>query len=363
MNVTTYIRGRFSHLGMAALLLAFVATGCVHSRPVSTMSLDSRINHYQSRVRRFPNLYPAHTALAIAYLDKARQTHDAVWVQRARAAAAESLAIQPNLSGFQAMAAISNFSHRFEEAVEWSNKAAQTAPGDTSVMATLVESNIALGRVQEAERFCAQAAGSTDDFYRLVANARVAVAKREVDQASQTYIRAANVAGRQAANDFSAWALVMAAGVLIDAGRPAEARPLLDRAGKIDSSNFMLALHRAELDEAEGQWSEALRLYARLADRNGDPAVHARAFEVARKLGREESARRHFAAAERGYQKVLDAGEVYTLAALARLYLEADVHLDRALELSRRCLEHQRDTLTQQTFESVQRKLQSKPSP
>ncbi len=327
------------------------------------MSLDSRINHYQSRVRRFSNLYPAHTALAVAYLAKARQTHDPVWVQRAREVAAESLAIQPSLAGFQAMAAISNFAHRFEEALEWSNKAAQTAPGDTSVTAALVESSIALGRVQEAERFCAQAAGSSDDFYWLVASARVAVAKREVDQASQTYIRAANVAGRQAANDLSAWALVMAAGVLIDAGRPAEARPLLARAEKIDSNNFVLALHRAELDEAEGQWSKALRLYARLADRIGDPAVHARAFEVARKLGREEAARRHFTAAEREYQRAIDAGEIYTLGALARLYLEADVNLDRALELSRRCLEHQRDTLTQQTIETIQRKLQSKLSP
>ena len=128
MNITTSIKRRFSHLGLAALLPAFVAAGCVHSRPVSTMSLDSRINYYQCRVRRFPNLYPAHTALAIAYLDKARRTHDAVWVQRARAAAAESLAIQPNLSGFQAMAAISNFAHRFEEAIEWSNKAAPRRP-------------------------------------------------------------------------------------------------------------------------------------------------------------------------------------------------------------------------------------------
>jgi len=327
------------------------------------MSLDTRINHYQSRVRRFPKLYPAHSALASAYLDKAKQTHDPVWVQRAREAAAESLAIQPNFAGFQAMAAICNFAHRFEEAIEWSNKAAQTSPGDTSVAAALVESNIGLGRVQEAEQVCAQTSGSTEDFYRLIAQARVAVAKREVDQASQTYIQAANAAGRQAANDFSAWALIMAAGILIDAGRPAEARPLLDRAENIDSNNYILDLHRAELAEAEGQLSEALRLYGRLADRNGDPAVHARAFQVARILGREAEARRHFTAAEHGYQKALDAGEVYTLGALARLYLEADVHLDRALELSTQCLNYQRDALTLQTLETIQRKLRNNPSP
>ncbi len=49
--------------------------------------------------------------------------------------------------------------------------------------------------------------------------------------------------------------------------------------------------------------------------------------------------------------------------ALARLCDDADVHLDRTLELSKRSLEYQRDALTQQTLEAIQRKLQNKPSP
>jgi hypothetical protein len=60
-------------------------------------------------------------------------------------------------------------------------------------------------------------------------------------------------------------------------------------------------------------------------------------------LGRESDADRHFSAAQAAFRLALDAGEVYTLEALARLYLAADVRLAEALELARRNLDYKRD--------------------
>ena len=310
--------------GLAACALLLLTTGCAGLRPSAAKhSLDSRIEYYEDRVQQCPKLYPAHAALAIAYLNKARETHDAVCVQRARAAAAQSLAIQPSLVGFQAMAAIANFAHQFEESIGWSNRAYETAPDDPSVASALVESLIALDRIEDAKQVCARASAAPDNFHTWIAKARIAVATGEIVAANHAYVRAADMAEQQGADEFAAWALIMASGVLIDTGQPKGARALLDRAEKLDAGSSMLALHRAELAEAEGRTADALRLYTKLADRTGDPAVHARAFAVARKLGNEKEARRHFDAAVQGYQKVLDAGEDYTRDALNQLRSQA----------------------------------------
>lgn len=55
------------------------------------------------------------------------------------------------------------------------------------------------------------------------------------------------------------------------------------------------------------------------------------------------TARRHFEAAERTYRRILEAGEIYSLESLARLYLDAGVNREEAKELARRNLEFKRD--------------------
>lgn len=313
-------------MGTAFVPLIACASGCRHLRKPPSVSPDNRIIYYQDKVRKSPKLYPAHAALAYAYLEKARDTHDPVWLKRARTSATDSVTIQPNLAGFQAMAAICNFAHRFEESIEWSQKAAQAAPGDPAIIAALVESQIALGRVSDAEQLCVGALVPPNDFFLLVAQARIALAKYEIDKAVQKFVQAAADADRREASDFASWALIMGAGILIDAGRPAEARPLLDRAGGFDHGHSMLALHWAELAEAEERLSDAYSQYARLADKNNDPTVHERAFVIAKRLKHDDAARRHFEAAQSGYLKVIEYGEDYTRDALARLRGKASEH-------------------------------------
>src|SRR5215203_1761358 len=67
------------------------------------------------------------------------------------------------------------------------------------------------------------------------------------------------------------------------------------------------------------------------------------AASLARRLGRTAEAKRHFEAAERFYRRILDAGEIYSLESLARLYLDAGANLEEARALARRNLEFKRD--------------------
>jgi hypothetical protein len=71
--------------------------------------------------------------------------------------------------------------------------------------------------------------------------------------------------------------------------------------------------------------------------------VHEHSHSAERDLiGEPDLAQRHFSAAEHRLREAIDAGEVYTLGALATLHLDAGVNLDEAAALARRNLEFNR---------------------
>jgi len=122
-------------------------------------------------------------------------------------------------------------------------------------------------------------------------------------------------------------------------------------------------VHRAKLNEREGRLAEALLVYESILGDDPDPAIEARAFVVASRLGREESAARHFAAAEQGLERPLGAGEVYTLGALARLYADAGRNLDRALALAKENLRWKRDREAFAALQAVEARLAARATP
>jgi len=332
--------------------------------PIPTRAgTDAKIEYYDKKLAADPRLYPVYVQLAAAYLDKARETHDPTSLPKARQAVHRSLDIQPTLDAFQTMAAICNYSHRFEEAIAWGKRAAESAPQDTSIIAALVESHMGLGQITEAEQLLATLPANLEDFYSSASRGHVLKSRGRADEAAASFLKAAAFAKKGKAPVLDVWAQVQAAGVWLDSGQADRAVSLLESAAALDPTDTELKIHQAELLEATGKTDSALRLCEEILAGSSDAEVHVQAFRLAKRLGDVERAKKHLDAAEREYQRAIDAGEVYTLGALARLYLEADVHLDRVLELSKRCLEHQRDALTQQTLEAIQRKLQNKPSP
>jgi hypothetical protein len=137
---------------------------------------------------------------------------------------------------------------------------------------------------------------------------------------------------------------VSAVGVWIDDGtEPERAAPYLADAARLAPNDRRLRIHQAELLAARGDAAGALAVYDALVTKVLDPEVHRRAALLARELGRTKAAEAHFIAAEKGFRRVLDAGEIYALEGLARLYAEHGVHLEEAAALSTRNLAYKRD--------------------
>ncbi|RIK64233.1 MAG: hypothetical protein DCC65_14545 [Planctomycetota bacterium] len=330
-----------------AVLGAVLLSGCAAPEKKATPtehSPDERIAYYRARVAESPELYPAHALLGAALFDKARADHDPALFAAAREALARSLAIQPNYPAMKSLAAVANYTHRFEDAVGLAREALAAEPEDQSLRAMIVEARLALGQDTEAQAVIAEMPDRPDSVYRRIAQGQLHRARDEYDAAEKCFAAAADSAARLAGHKkLRLWATIMAAGMMLDSGRIDRARPHLAAARRLDPGDVELRIHEAELAAATGDREGAYRIYADLARVSGDPALHASAYEQAHALGRDAEARAHFAAAERGFQRALDAGEIYTLEALARLYLAAGVHRTRAADLARRNLEFKKD--------------------
>jgi len=336
-----------------ALLTSLQATppGAAPTAPASRCPenrSDETIAYYTQRVAEHPGLYPAHTGLAAAWLDKARESADPDALSRARAALKRSLALQPSYEAMALMASAALFAHRFDEARQWSDRAAAASPADgidTRLLPGRVEALLALGADGDVPAlFAAAGERLAADCHVLIARAQWLRAEEKHDDAVAVLQRAAGACqGGSEAPALTAWAEVAIAGILIDTGRADLARPHLEAARAVDPCRRDLRLHQAELLEAEGNDADALQLYETLFEQGEDPFVRHRAYLVARRLGLQECAGRHLAGAESGYQRAIDQEEIYTLEALARLYLDAAIHPERARALAEKNLRFKRD--------------------
>ena len=327
--------------------------------PANGPSAEERVRYYSDHIAESPHLYPMYTQLGIALLDRTRETHDPTLLAKAREAEAAALSIQDNFESLMAMAAIQNYSHRFEDAIRWGKRAAKASVGgdasrDPAVDAVLVEAYLGFGQGEEAAKLVPRSAEEAHDFHAAASLGRCLTEAGRPAEAERAYSRAAELARREDAPALAAWAETAAAGALIDSGRAPEAAPHLEESGRLAPATTFLLQHRAEAAQATDRNAEAMALLEEILRRDPDPAVEALAYMAARKSADAASTERHFRSAQKGFQRAIEAGEIYTLGALAKLYADADRNLDSAFALARENLQWKRDRAAVETLASLE---------
>ncbi len=325
-----------------------------HRQAEAASPLDRRLAFYEAKLAASPRHYPSLALLATAELDKAKETGEPSWLGRARRHVARSMELQPNFQAMKAGAAIASYSHHFAEALDLARAARQVYPPDTSVAALEVEALLGLG--QDAAAAAALAGLEADDFHASFARGLVAAAAARFAEAAAHYERAAAHAASAQVPELERFALVSAAGALLDGGDGAAARPYLERAAAIGDAggDLRLAVHRAEALELGGEPAAALAAFEALLARRDDAELHRQAARLARQLGDAPGAARHVTAARARYQRGLDAGEIYPLEGYSLLLSEAGLEPALALELARKNLEHKRDASARAALERAQ---------
>ena len=353
---------------IAAVLCAMVVAGCAAATsgaaPVAkskgatppATKAQKEIAWYEAKIAERPSNYPYYAQLGRALLDRARETHDPMVLARARSVLRRSIELQPNFEALIALASVSNFGHRFEEGKEWARKARGMATGvsgsENQAIALLVEAHLGLGEYDEA-RALLPADGKTDDFRIAAALGQWAALMDRPDDALAAFQRAAELARKEKVAELEAWAQIVSGGVYIDTGRAPLAAPHLEAAAKLDPDSKVLAIHRAEVAEAAGDTAGALAIYERLLAGAPDAELGRHAWRLAKALGREEAARKHFEDTQAACIEAIQAGEIYTLGELAQLWADAGVHLDQAARLAKENLVFKRDKAAVKTAEQL----------
>lgn len=327
--------------------------------------LARRLAFYEAKVAASPQHYPSMAQLAMAQLDMAKETGDPAWLARARAQVKRSTEIQPSFQALKAAAAIASYSHHFAEALALARQALVVYPPDTAVLALEVEAQLGLGEPAAAELILSRF--PRDDFHWCFANGLVMQALRRFDASAAFYELAASRAAAEGVTELRRFALVSAAGAYLDGGDPDRAVPYLLMAEAVPPMRSLdglrdrrRAIHLIEWLETTGKPAEALAGLEELLAERDEPDLHRHAARLARALVAERRltdpaiAARHFAAARAGYQRVLDAGEIYALEGLSLLLTEAGVEPALALELAQRNLEHKRDASAQAALKRAQ---------
>lgn len=314
-------------------------------------SIDAKIAHFENEVQKDPALYPVFAVLGRLYLDRARESRDPGDVARSADALSKSAAIQETIECVKTRAALENFRHRFDHALAWAGRAREISPEDSQSTAMIVEALEGLGRIDEADEIVPAAVESSENFFLLAARARIATARGDPVMGSRLYLSASTVAEKQRATSLAAWAKIRAAAAFIDSGDPASALPILESVPTSERGTIDWTVHRSEVDAGMKREREALTRLEGILERIDDPIVRAAAAGLSRSLGDTERAEAHFRAAEARLMKAVEAGEVYTLGSLARLYIDCGKSDPRIVDWAERNFESNRTEEARETLE------------
>jgi tetratricopeptide (TPR) repeat protein len=114
-------------------------------------STDTQIKSLQDQLRAHPEDWQSYSQLGLAYLQKARETGDPTYYQKAEAALEKALSLQPaDYASISARGALALARHDFSSALAWGEKARQINPSRTYAYGVIADAQIELGRYDEA---------------------------------------------------------------------------------------------------------------------------------------------------------------------------------------------------------------------
>ena len=114
-------------------------------------SVDEQIQTLQGRLRDNPNDWQSYSQLALAYLQKARETGDPSYYQKVEEALNKTIEQQSDdYVTVSAMGALALARHQFHSALEWGERAKQLDPDRTYAYGVIADAQIELGQYEAA---------------------------------------------------------------------------------------------------------------------------------------------------------------------------------------------------------------------
>jgi tetratricopeptide (TPR) repeat protein len=260
---------------------------------------EQRIGAARQQVDANPKAFQAYNDLAFALCRKARDTSESALYDQAASAVNRSLELSAgNYDALKLRASILLGKHEFSEALKLAENLNHKTPDDIGGWALLVDANSALGNYSEAERdaqwILNLRSGSALGFEK-------AAGLRELFGDNEGAVEFYEEALRRTAQsdlDERAWLLTQKARLTLAAGNPKSAAAILAQATNLFPDSQLATLVMADIDAANGGYSEAANLFEKCYNSVPSSAILYRWAAALELAGEKEKAAAQFSAFE-----------------------------------------------------------------
>jgi tetratricopeptide (TPR) repeat protein len=347
------MRGREAAAGLVVWLLAAGALsmpGLPGRADAQGRSLDLTIQFFEARVARDPGNSLNYAKLGAAYIQKARETGDVTYHERAETALKKALELGPDprtaTTAATQLAQVYAAKHQFQDALAQARKALADGTGQLFPYAIIGDAYLDLGDYDQASAAYSMLRALTGPAYPHSRLAHLHFLKGNSAAAIQEMERGVEaLAAAHAPSENVAWTQARLGELFFQVGN-------LERAARayLESAVSHSGYHRAQaglakVRAAEARYPEAIELYRKALAVIPLGEYAAGLGDVYAKTGRADEARKQFDLVEYiGLISTLN--KVIYNRELALFYADHDLKLPRALELAERELEVRRDIYT-----------------
>jgi tetratricopeptide (TPR) repeat protein len=258
---------------------------------------DRQVQAAERLIQRQPQLARGYNQLGAALIQKARETGDFNFYQRAEEAVRRSLALKAdpaqNYDALRLRASLQLSQHRFAEALALGQQLQKQHPRDHFVYGVLTDAHVELGQYPEAVAAADRMAELRPD---ATSYARIAYL-RSLHGYTEAALEALQLAVRSAnpqVPEGQAWYRVQLGNELLNAGRPVEAEREFDTALLVFPDYYEALTAKARARVAAQDYPAAIDYYRRALARARQPEAYIGLGDLYAKLGRTEEAERQY---------------------------------------------------------------------
>ncbi len=338
--------------GLVLLALILLARGGGGGSHVPTTSGDpsladpysatsENVAFWEQRVQADPADFTALNRLAMAYIQRGRETGDVSNYSRAQAAVDASLTSLPgdNYTGYALKAYLQNVQHDFSASLETAEHAAALDPSDAFAQLVIGDNLLALGRYDEAfETFnrLANESPSLSTFSRLAQSYEI---RGDLRNAEGAWKNALELDGGQNA-ETTAWARTQYATFLFNQGRISDAGVHFSAALEAFPGYIHALAGQGNVAAANGDYDEAIGLYTDVTQRQPLPQYVSQLGDIYAAAGMQSEADRQYELIG-AIEQLLQANGINVDLQMALFFADHDLQPDEAVRQAEGALAQQ----------------------